>query len=259
MTEITTINLSGMPNGAHFTYHSNRVYPLANADTNVKSIAAAQLTAYHTAIQAEDEALKLSQKSLLSDDLAEADKQRDFVYNKFRNSVKSYLDFPEAEIALAAKALNQVLKDYAIEPTMQMDKETGLLINLIQDLEGKHAAHVTTLNLGLFVTQLKKYNEQAIALTASRTEERIGNTAGAMKAARQQVDDTYRQLIKVVNAYIIVEGDAKYKAFADYMNTLIREYKQNVLGQKPAHPGGAVTPDTGDGGSGNDSDSPDEI
>lgn len=231
MTEITTINLSGMPNGAHFTYHSNRVYPRANADTHVKSIAVAQLTAYHTAILAEDNALKLSQKSLLSDDLA------------------------EAEIALAAKTLNQALKDYAIEPAMQMDKETGLLVNLIQDLEGKHAAHVTTLNLGLFVTQLKKYNEQVIALTTSRTEERIGITAGAMKAARRQVDDAYRQLIKVVNAYIIVEGDTKYKAFADYMNTLICEYKINVLGQKPGAPITPVTPDTGDG----DSSSPDEI
>ena len=255
MTEITTINLSGMPNGTHFTYHSNRVYPRANADTHVKSIAVAQFTAYHTAILAEDEALKLSQKSLLSDDLAEADKQRDAVYNKFRQSVKSYLDFPDTEIALAAKTLNQALKDYAIDPAMQMDKETGLLVNLIQDMEGKHAAHVTTLNLGLFVTQLKKYNEQVIALTTSRTEERIGITAGAMKAARRQVDDAFRQLIKVVNAYIIVEGDTKYKAFADYMNTLICEYKINVLGQKPGAPITPVTPDTGDG----DSSSPDEI
>lgn len=258
MTEITTINLSGMPNGAHFTYHSNRVYPQAYADTNVKSIAATQLTAYHTAIQAEDAALKLSQKSLLSDNLGEADKQRDYVYSKFRQSVKSYLDFPEAEIALAAKTLNQALKDYAIEPAMQMDKETGLLVNLIQDMEEKHAAHVTTLNLGLFVTQLKKYNEQVIALTTSRTEERVGITAGAMKAARRQVDDAYRQLIKVVNAYIIVEGDTKYKAFADYMNTLIREYKINVLGQKaPATP--TPGPDSGDGSGDGDSESPDEI
>ena len=36
------------------------------------------------------------------------------------------------------KVLNQHLKDYATAPKIQPDRETGLLINLITDLEGKY-------------------------------------------------------------------------------------------------------------------------
>lgn len=257
MLQIDSIRVGSMPNGAHYAYHNDRVYPKANADANVKAIAAEQLTAYHAAIQAEDDALKLSQKSLITDDIMEADKQRDALYGKFKQSVKSYLSFPDNEIALAAKVINQSLKDYAIDPAMQMDKETGMLSNLIQDLQGKLAAQVTTLNLGLFVTQMKKYNDLVITLVASRTEERTSKIVGATKAARQQVDEAYRQLILVVNAYIIVQGESKYKAFAEYMNALIREYKVNVLGQKPSTTGGNVTPGGGDDVP--DSESPGEI
>lgn len=246
-----------MPNGAHYAYHNDRVYPKANADANVKAIAADQLTAYHAAIQAEDDALKLSQKSLITDDIVEADKQRDALYGKFKQSVKSYLSFPDDEVALAAKVIYQSLKDYGIDPAMQMDMETGMLSNLIQDLQGKLATHVAKLNLGLFVTQMKKYNDLVITLVTSRTEERTSKIVGATKAARQRVDEAYRQLILVVNAYIIVQGESKFKDFADYMNALIREYKINVLGQKPSTTGGNVT--SGGGDDVPDSESPDEI
>jgi hypothetical protein len=38
-------------------------------------------------------------------------------------------------------------------------------------------------------------------------------------------------LKEVVNALALVEGDAPYAAYIDYMNALIKEYKQTVLNQ----------------------------
>ena len=68
--------------------------------------------------------------------------------------MKGFNDLPVANMAQAAKVLTQHIKDYAIDPKMQLDKETGLLINFIDDLEKKYANEVQTLSLGAFVTVL---------------------------------------------------------------------------------------------------------
>ena len=71
MKEISTISLERMNNGAHFLYVSN-ILARAEADTKVKTKAAAQVAALKAAVAQEDEDLKISQKSLLPDDIAKA-------------------------------------------------------------------------------------------------------------------------------------------------------------------------------------------
>ena len=84
---------------------------------------------------------------------------------------------------------------------MQLDKETGLLMNFIDDLEKKYSSEVQTLSLGAFVTALKAANEKVRTLTATRTDERMAKAVGALKASRKASDEAYRQLVKFVNHY----------------------------------------------------------
>lgn len=250
-----------MNNGAHFLYVSN-ILARAETDTAIKAKAVAQATALKTALAAEDEALKLSRKSLLTDDIAQADTERDTMLMSYKKAVAGFLSLPVEAMAKAAKILNQHLKDYDINPRSQLDKETGLLINLIADLEGKYASHVATLSLTPFVSALKAANEKVRALTLERTDDRVGQTVGMLKAARKGSDNAYRALVKMVNALALIEGEASYAPFIDYVNTEIAHYKQEVLGQRPASPTpdapSPEIPDTENPGGG-DSESPDEI
>lgn len=59
MSEIGTLNLERLNNGAHFLFISN-VLARAEADTTVKSKLSAQITSLKTAKQQEDEDLKIS-------------------------------------------------------------------------------------------------------------------------------------------------------------------------------------------------------
>ena len=77
--------------------------------------------------------MKLSRKSLLTDDIAEADAKRDSLYSGYKKAVQGFLNLPVEAMAQAAKVLNQHLKDYGIDPKMQLDRETGMLINFIAD------------------------------------------------------------------------------------------------------------------------------
>lgn len=261
MKEIYDINIQRMNNGAHFTFVSN-ILARAEADTAVKGKASELVSNFKVAVAAEDEALKISQKSLLTDDIAKADIDRDALYAGYKKAVEAFLAMPIADMAQAAKVLAQHIKDYKINTAGQLDKETGLLVNFITDLEDKYSAQVAKLGLTAFVTNLKEANERVRMLTLQRTNEKMGVTVGALKAARTSSDEAYRALVKMVNALALVYGEKDYTAFIDYANTEITHYKREVLNQKASAPStsgsSAVTPpDSGNkpngGGSGSSS------
>lgn len=264
MKEIYDINIQRMNNGAHFTFVSN-ILARAEADTAVKGKASELVSNFKVAVAAEDEALKISQKSLLTDDIAKADIDRDALYAGYKKAVEAFLAMPIADMAQAAKVLAQHIKDYKINTAGQLDKETGLLVNFITDLEDKYSAQVAKLGLTAFVTNLKEANERVRMLTLQRTNEKMGMTVGALKAARTASDDAYRALVKMVNALALVFGEKDYTAFIDYVNTEVTHYKREVLGRKASAPstsgssavdsGSSSTPSGGGSSSGTGSSS----
>ena len=264
MKEIYDINIQRMNNGAHFTFVSN-ILARAEADTAVKGKASELVSNFKVAVAAEDEALKISQKSLLTDDIAKADIDRDALYAGYKKAVEAFLAMPIADMAQAAKVLAQHIKDYKINTAGQLDKETGLLVNFITDLEDKYSAQVAKLGLTAFVTNMKEANERVRTLTLQRTNEKMGVTVGALKTARTASDDAYRALVKMVNALALVFGEKDYTAFIDYVNTEVTHYKREVLNQKSSAPstsgssavdsGSSSTPSGGGSSSGTGSSS----
>lgn len=235
MKEINDINIQRMNNGAHFTFVSN-ILTRAEADTTVKAKASELVSNFKAAVAAEDEALKISQKSLLTDDIAKADSDRDALYAGYKKAVEGFLAIPVEDMSQAAKVLSQHIKDYKINTAEQLDKETGLLVNFISDLENKYSSQVSTLGLAAFVTNMKEANEHVRTLTLQRTNEKMGVTVGALKTARTASDNAYRALVKMVNALALVFGEKDYTAFIDYVNTEITHYKREVIGQKATAP-----------------------
>ena len=257
MKEIYDINIQRMNNGAHFTFVSN-ILARAEADTAVKGKASELVSNFKVAVAAEDEALKISQKSLLTDDIAKADIDRDALYAGYKKAVEAFLAMPIADMAQAAKVLAQHIKDYKINTAGQLDKETGLLVNFITDLEDKYSAQVAKLGLTAFVINLKEANERVRMLTLQRTNEKMGVTVGALKAARTSSDEAYRALVKMVNALALVFGEKDYTAFIDYVNTEVTHYKREVIGQKakaPSTSGSTSTPSGNGSASGSGSSS----
>lgn len=229
MKEIQSVYLSGMNNAAHFMFVSNMA-DRAEKDSVVAEKCAAQVKALRDAVKAEDENLQLSAKSLTTDKIVEADRLRDQLYAGYKKAVAGYVNFPVESLADAAKVLQQHIKDYKIDVKAQLDKETGLLVNFIQDLESKFAEQVKALSLTVFVEKLKSANEEVRTLTGQRTDERSAKTAGALKAARAVSDEAVKMLFMHVNAHALIEGEAEYAAFIDYANTEIAHFKQEVLG-----------------------------
>ena len=222
------MSLERLTNGAHYLFIANVCKHLAG-EAAAKAKVANELQALETALQEEDRIFMTSQKSLLSDDIHAADRKRDNIYRALRKAVKAYLLFPNAEIASAAKVIDQVLKDYNLDPQMQLDRETGVLINMISDFETKYQAAIAKLGLTDTVAELKSVNNVLVGATDDRLQAKALMVIGELKHARSVTDEAYRTLIQKVNALAVVEGDAVYVGFIDLMNADIKHYKEEAI------------------------------
>lgn len=223
-----------MPNGSHYSFDQSTINRFKNdGKISQKAQLLPLFSLYEQAFLVEEEKFKLSQKSEFTDTLNELDTARDDAYMGLKGIVEGYAKVPDAGMKAASKALGQLITDYRIDVRVQRDQESGLLSNFIADLEGKCAPHVQTLHLEEVVQVMKTANDNYIAVRENRTEERMLKEKNALENARKATDAAYRDFIAMVNALALVEGDADYADFIDYMNTLISEYKAEVLNQKP--------------------------
>ena len=252
MKHIEPISLEHMSNGSHFLFITDTV-GLATADAKVKTKVTAELTALQTALKAEDDALALSKANLLSKEIKTIDAERDKHYKALRKAIKFFLSHPDAELVKAAVRLERLLKDYNIDPKMQLDRETGLLLNLISDLETKSAADVTALALTPVVQAMKQANDKLREVTRARANDRAVQIVGQLKQAQHASDEAYRTLVQKVNALAVVEGEADYADFISKMNEQVKHYKQEVL-PKAKKKGDGKQP--GDGGKPGESKKP---
>ena len=267
MIDIQKVDLVGMNNGAHYEF-MKVVNDRFAAETTLSTDAAAEkaMEALAAALKEDDRCLVISRRNLITDDIRAADKTRDNIFRGLRKSINGFTDAPVADVAQAGKVLKQCVADYAINPAMQLDRETGLLHNFIADLETKHAAEVAKLGLTLFVAPLKEANAKVEQFIVDRTTAQSAVIAGELRQARLAADAAYRHLVKFVNALAMVSGTGDYDALAKFLNEYIDRYKHEVLpkkkkgGKKPSDgdkpgdgkkPGGdAAKP--GEGGDGKD-------
>ena len=266
----------GINNGAHYEFMkvvSDRFAAETTLSTNASAKKAMEALA--AALKEEDRCLVISRRNLITDDIRAADKTRDDIFRSLRKAINGFTDAPVADVAKAGKVLKQCVTDYAINPAMQLDRETGLLHNFIADLETKHAAEVAKLGLTLYVAPLKEANAKVEQFIVDRTTAQSVIAAGELRAARLATDAAYRHLVKFVNALAMVSGTTDYDALAKFLNEHIDRFKHEVLpkkkkgGKKPSDgdkpgdggkkpdgkkPGGdAAKPGDGGDGSGNPS------
>ena len=235
MKQVAIFVRENMPNGSHYSFDQSVIKRFKNdGKISQKAQLRPLFSLYEQAFLVEEEKFKISQKSEFTDTLNELDTARDDAYMGFKGIVEGYAKVPDAEIQKAAKAAGQLITDYRIDVRAQRDQESGLLSNFIADLEGKCAVHVQALHLEEVVQVMKTANDNYIAVRENRTEERMLKEKNALENARKATDAAYRNFIAMVNALALVEGDADYADFIDYMNTLISEYKAEVLNQKPS-------------------------
>jgi hypothetical protein len=244
-----SLYVSGMNNAAHIEYVTIVLKRAESTPTIAKKLSA-ELKELEKAVEAEDAAFKLSLKNLTTDKIRAADEKRVAIYSAIKKLIHSYKKIPEmSEFVIL---LEQALKDYDIKGAIQIDKKNGLMSNLIEDFKTKYLQAVRALGIENQVDQFDKANQETIDLIDNRTDQWKEHSKGELRAARLVTDKAYNHFINMLNAHILLEGDAGYADFVSYLNTTILHYQREVLHQR----GKAKTADD-DTSDGNNSDNND--
>jgi hypothetical protein len=172
-----------------------------------------------------DALLEQLRKSFLTDDIKTLDGLRDDCITGIRFALKSLLKSSDPEIRKDAKKLMTVPDNYGNIAKMDYESESAAIYIIVQDAGGKYSAEVKKLELVGRIADLKGFNVQLMALTTERYAERTEKPDLKLADVRRQVDASYSNLIKVIEAFMITTPDHKLDDFVKELNIIITHYR----------------------------------
>ena len=165
-----------------------------------------------------------------------ADESRDGILNFMDKLLRAMTKSPIAAEAEAAARLMNVMNSYPNLAEVERQKETALINGLVTDLTAKEE-DVTAVKAADYVSLLAQANAQyEVAASQRNVEAYAREQEGGGKVAselRNEVAETYRDIVTVVNAYAIVQPSEAIDGFIDHVNAEILQL-QNVIATEQA-------------------------
>ena len=202
--------------------------------TMAKEANVAKLTAVlkplEDAFKDEDEAVFPQRGNAMNAQLRELDDRRDKAYYSLQHAVDAGLYSEEAEELEAAKRVSEIMKRYAGVATMNYDKETGGLKNLLADLAETEAAKaLKVLHAEGAVKRIGDHNQ-------AFDEAFRGRFAGDkklydMKALRRVTDKAIDAVVRRIDSLDDLEPSAAITAFINRYNQLV-DNRHTLLKQR---------------------------
>ena len=202
--------------------------------TMAKEANVAKLTAVlkplEDAFKAEDEAMFPKKGNEMNAQLRELDDRRDKAYYSLQHAVDAGLYSEETAELEAAKRIDEIMKRYAGVATMNYDKETGGLKNLLADLAETEAAKaVKVLHAEGAVKRLGDHNK-------AFDEAFRGRFAGDkklfdMKALRRVTDKAIDAVVRRIDSLDDLEPSAAITALINRYNQLV-DNRHTLLKQR---------------------------
>ena len=226
MKKITTINLTRLRTEEDFGFLKLVLAETENLPAEeTPSILTAAVNSFETAFNAFDAALKASATNPATASATDADVERDQSWRGINAYVKAMCNHPTDDVASAATEAKSLFDKYGDPTSLAQTEESGVLHNLLQDLEAFDSLKRTSLALDVWITDLKTKEEAFLAAAARRTEADAARQVGIVKETRTAAESAYRSLVDTVNALAIINGDADYATFIDHVNAVIERQK----------------------------------
>jgi hypothetical protein len=185
-----------------------------------------------------DKLLLILHKSVHTDEIVSADKERDQIFRGFFEAVKASRKLVAAADKDAAERLYILLSSYRKSILRSSyDEESSALYNLLEDLrKKKYAPDITQLGLGRWVDNLRTAEQKFQASYAARTKEEIGKPVERLEEVRKQTDALYRSITDVLYAKLMADGlggdvivDPDDLKTGAYDSTVPDEHKGNIV------------------------------
>ena len=225
--ELKTIEKGRLQHLEHYQF-TDHLLTMAK-EANVEKLTAV-LKPLEDAFKAEDEAVFPQRGNAMNAQLRELDDRRDKAYYSLQHAVDAGLYSEEAEELEAAKRVSEIMKRYAGVATMNYDKETGGLKNLLADLAETEAAKaLKVLHAEGAVKRISDHNQ-------AFDEAFRGRFAGDkklfdMKALRRVTDKAIDAVVRRIDSLDDLEPSVAITALINRYNQLV-DNRHTLLKQR---------------------------
>jgi hypothetical protein len=182
-----------------------------------------QAAEFEARLQAFDDSLKESRKTGKTKKLHELDDLRDEMVQGLYGHVKSQVNYPIPEVALAAQDLWLIFEKHGTKIyNLPVREESGTLVKLLQELNTpQNMIKLQTTTAMPWKDKLEDYNKQYDDLYSDRTEVVANYEVGRAKVERIKTQEAFTDLCEQINALGRVNGAEPYKELSDYINRTI--------------------------------------
>ena len=142
---------------------------------------------YNTAFDNFDAVLKTSQKNPVTEKINAADEERDKAWVGSNGYINAMLKHPDSEFAAIAKSANDIFEKYGNPTRLSQTKETGVIHNLLEDLEG--LTSLSTIYFDPWYNWMKTTQEAFEAATLERAKAKGAVQKGLGKEVREAAEE----------------------------------------------------------------------
>jgi hypothetical protein len=226
----TKISLSNLRNEEHIQFQTE-VKDLVTLSDAAKLNISEAFAVFLLVYAKENEALQVIRKSANTEQLADADWDRDHIFRGFADAVKSACNHFNPDKHAAATRFDIVLGQYGNVARKPYNDETADIIKLVQEARGAYASDMSLLSLTDWVDELEVKNQAFDTLMKTRFTGDAKKTILRMKQVRIEMDDAYHAIANRLDALMLLNGTETLEPFVRELNTRVDKYN-NILAQR---------------------------
>lgn len=227
MKKINQVNFLQFRNNEHGQFHivvRNEML----AETPAKLGIVKFFSTYDAAVTAELAAIEVERGSQYTQSIEESDLFRDQLYRSFVLNIKSSMLSYEPEVQNAAQRIYRIIEQVGDMRKEAFNQQSETLTSLINQLTNNYAADVALCNTTVLLQKLDDANKSFITNFGTRSAEIATRISGDVRATRVVVDRAFKDICKIIDAMVLLNGEADYSTFIDKVNYQI-DYYQTTL------------------------------
>lgn len=227
MKKINQVDFTRFRNNEHGQFHTVIRNEIA-AETPQKLGIIKFHQSYIDALAVQLTAIEVEMGSQHTKTIEDSDLYRDQLYRSFVLHIEScVMDF-EPAVQQAANRINRIVDQVGDMRKQPYNQESESLTSLINQLVNNYEADIAVCNATLKLNKLSEANTSFVSDFGTRSTEVSTRISGDVRAARVLVDDIFKNICNVINAMVLLNGDADYSTFIDKVNYQIDYYKNTI-------------------------------
>jgi hypothetical protein len=224
--KINTINFSKLRNEAHYEFLLV-VYHLLDGFPEVKNLIGALYAAFLDLLQLEKKLLDAARLSIYTQKLADLDLRIDRDVSGIKAAVNAALYSLTPAVVEAAHQLQARLKEFGDIKTKSYEEESAAIEVLLNDFMGAYSSQATLLGLTSWIADLQAAESEFAALFSQRNAELSNRPKERLKDVRRQIEQLYYQITGVVDANIVLNGEATCGEFVRQLNEQVKYFNEH--------------------------------